>query len=202
VEDIKSNMELCDDIRFAKDVEDFEVEVLMDNGIYRHIRCGNSDTIVHHFNIITWPGSLCISGDMGTYNFSRTKDMFNFFRGDKINPGYWAEKLTSICKLNDYREYCSSTNAKYIKDYFNDYWEDREDKSGKDECWEEIEDQILQFIEIDESTSREAVQDFQHNGFEFVDAWEWHLTQSTYHYIWCLRAIVWAINEYDKIESE
>lgn len=56
--------------KFAKDVEAHEVQVLMDSGVYRHLRVRRSGTYCMGFDIVTYPGYLCYSGDMGTYVFS------------------------------------------------------------------------------------------------------------------------------------
>jgi hypothetical protein len=83
--------------RFPGDVAGHQVTVLHDAGLYRHLRCVPPDHSTWWFEIVTWPGSLAVRGDMGGgWIFSRVEDMFTFFRGKghgTINPGYWAEKL-------------------------------------------------------------------------------------------------------------
>lgn len=56
--------------------------MLHEDGIYRHIRFRQPGTMCMHFDLITWPGYLCYTGDMGTYVFTRLADMFEFFRTD------------------------------------------------------------------------------------------------------------------------
>ena len=81
--------------RFAKDVADHQMTVLMDIGVYRHLMFKKPDRSEHWFEIVTTPGMLVIRGDMETWVFSRIPDMFNFFRGKdgEINADYWQEKL-------------------------------------------------------------------------------------------------------------
>lgn len=82
---------------FMRDVATHEMTVFRDDGLYRHIRFRRPNTMRTHFDLITYPGYLCYSGDMGTYVFSRLDDMFEFFRTDRdINPGYWSEKLQAV----------------------------------------------------------------------------------------------------------
>lgn len=72
-----------------------------DEGEHRSLYFGRPGSSAYHFRINTWPGHLCISGDMGTYVFSRLRDMFEFHaNGDdwaampiRINASYWAEKI-------------------------------------------------------------------------------------------------------------
>ena len=78
--------------QFNRDIEHHQMTVLHDEGLYRHIRFQNPGNSMYWFDLITWPGSLTIKGDMGTWTFSRLTDMFEFFTGH-INTSYWAEKL-------------------------------------------------------------------------------------------------------------
>src|SRR5690348_13144744 len=92
---------------FLKDVSTHEMIVIRDDGANRHIRFKRPGTSCMYFDLITWPGYLCYTGDMGTYVFSRLEDMFEFFRTDRdynkrkgrelsINPKYWGEKLQAV----------------------------------------------------------------------------------------------------------
>ena len=90
---------------FQNATREHELTVIQEDGVYRHLRMGKPDTRVWSWEIITWPGHLTITGDVGDgFTFARTHDMFDFFDesgyddyyGDGspfINPGYWAEKL-------------------------------------------------------------------------------------------------------------
>lgn len=88
-------------IRFIRDVSSHQLSVIRDNGLYRHLRFSRPNTRAYSFDIVTWPGYLAVTGDMGTWTFSRITDMFEFFtdthfgRRDSfhINPGYWSEKF-------------------------------------------------------------------------------------------------------------
>ena len=82
--------------QFLKDVAAHKMSALeLDVGIHRHLRFIQPATNNMWFDIVTWPGSLTIHGDMGTWSFSRLPDMFNFFRGNRINASSWSEKITS-----------------------------------------------------------------------------------------------------------
>jgi hypothetical protein len=83
--------------RFARDTKDHQMQVLRDDGLYRHLRFRRprTQTSAYWFDLITWPGRLTVDGDCGTFTFARLTDMFEFFRGGRINPGYWAEKIQS-----------------------------------------------------------------------------------------------------------
>ena len=82
---------------FLNDIKYHSMEILNKNGIYRTIKFSRNGSNVYHFYLTTWDGHLNISGDMGSYTFARTNDMFKFFVDERddliINPSYWGEKL-------------------------------------------------------------------------------------------------------------
>lgn len=98
---------------FLRDVKDHVMEIRQDDGLYRSIRFQKPGRWTYGFDITTWPGYLCISGDMGCFVFARLPDMFEFFRGQKphikgdktlgINLGYWAEKVQAQDRPNPAR---------------------------------------------------------------------------------------------------
>lgn len=88
--------------RFARDTVSHQMVALHDDGIYRHLIFREPTHGFYWFELITTPNQLVFSGDGNSYVFRRTTDMFQFFRSGiyrdgslRINPGYWAEKLTS-----------------------------------------------------------------------------------------------------------
>lgn len=95
----------CSEERFLEDIKSHEMTVVRSDGADRFIRFKRPGSGTYHFDILTWPGKLIITSDMGTWVFSRLEDMFELFRMDKkdfeyqkektlqINPDYWAEKL-------------------------------------------------------------------------------------------------------------
>jgi len=91
-------MSVMTEERFLQDVAGHQMFVLHEDDVYRHIRFRKPGTGDMHFDLITWPGSLCYTGDMGTFVFERTRDMFEFFRRPErcrysIDMRYWAEKV-------------------------------------------------------------------------------------------------------------
>lgn len=86
----------CTEERFLRDVAKHEMTVIRDDGVHRHIRFKQPDSGMMFFDLITWPGFLCYCGDMGTYVFQRTQDMFGFFRKngrlDGIDRRYWPKR--------------------------------------------------------------------------------------------------------------
>jgi hypothetical protein len=193
--------------QFLKDVANHRMTVKMENGLYRHLRFSQANTNNLWFDLVTWPGVLTIHGDMGTWIFSRTEDMFGFFRDEKkmrINPGYWAEKLQlgSIRGGDDNaKEWSMETLQKQVVEHLEYY-----DLEGpdKDALLGEVKESILRCE--DKYEAHMAIRNFscdlpEHGKFsfelcEFPSGKDWSC-----HFIWCLYAIVWGIQQWDARES-
>lgn len=207
---------------FLKDVSAHEMEVLRDDGVYRHIRFKKPGTGCMHFDLVTWPGYLAYSGDMGCYVFSRLNDMFEFFRTDReylqrdgrqlcINLGYWSEKLQAV----DGRRHAGSAkefseekfNRAVIEDLVgwirgNAY---RTTKDERRELWDAVMSEVMG-ADGDSGGYRKqaAAHDFSHfvnndvGNFYFQDFWEHDLTEYTFRFVWCCYALAWGILKYDE----
>lgn len=88
--------------RFAETTAEHKLTVLHDEGLYRHLLFKKPGSSFYWFEVVTWPGTLTITGDMGTFTFRRDDDMIAFFRSNpdrklgnqyRINSHYWAEKV-------------------------------------------------------------------------------------------------------------
>jgi hypothetical protein len=184
----------CTESTFLKDVSDHQMTVVHDDGLYRHLRFQKPGTVIYYFGIVTWPGHLCYYGDMGCFVFSRLQDMFEFFRdpdGLRINPGYWAEKCEAPDRNGGILEYDPDKARKVIKE-----WMDESDQMT-DSIREAIEEDVLRSVDSGEQYLREAVDQFEHDGFRFHDFWETNLRDYTYRFIWCCYALAWGIEQYD-----
>ena len=189
----------CSFEQFMKDIAGHSMEVLLDNGIYRHLDFSNNGSFNQRFQITTWPGYLCISGDMGCYVFSRVEDMFTFFRGEpgRINPPYWSEKLQSDSKYRTCMEYSPERFRETVQDYFNSWIEEEEPTDPeKARLWKQIEDDVLTADNEYEAFNRASEFHWQNELF-FYDFFEHNLKDYTGQFIWCLYAIVDAIHQYD-----
>lgn len=200
----------CTQERFLEDVRDHQLKIIKDDGVHRHIQFKKSDSCTHWFDLITWPGHLCISGDCGTCVFSRTHDMFGFFRSKTgtmlINPHYWGEKLDSISRFGGFRRFDQEKFKNRVKEHFEDYMVARiQDESLKSELWKEIEDEVL-YNSDEEHRAYQSVNDFRYeigdHTFEFSDFFDGGGTENySVQFIWNLYAIVWGIMKYDEAKN-
>ena len=213
--------------QFLKDVANHQMIVIRDDGVSRHIRFKKPGTSCMHFDLITWPGCLCYTGDMGTYVFQRLEDMFEFFRTDRahrrdpdklcINLGYWTEKLIAIDGSRSggkVKVFSEEKFMKVINEYRVQWMRDAKesgslDKEGRRELWEAVDDEVLRQLEDDGVRAQYAAYDFHHAtgrnspcryGWSFRDLFEHDFTEYTRSIVWCCYALAWGISLYDKSE--
>ena len=212
----------CSEERFLRDVAKHEMTVIRDDGVHRHIRFKQPDSSNMFFDLVTWPGFLCYSGDMGTYVFQRTQDMFGFFRKngrlDGIDRRYWAEKIEAADNTGVTR-HSHDEFMRQINDWVDQHAEG--DKPGDDEpeqlaLWAEayaelraeVESEVLS-ADSNEVRCFDAANDFTHAGhawkafhgpdakFEFTEFWEVDTKEYTPRFLWCCYALAWGIEQYD-----
>lgn len=208
---------------FLKDVSDHVMTVIRDDGKHRHIRFADPATMCMHFDLITWPGYLCYTGDMGTYVFSRLADMFEFFRTDRdstwlkrkgltlgINPQYWGEKLQATDRHDGFRRFSEDKfNAAIMRRLFEWIRENRDEttKEERRELWEAVHSEVLD-ADGDSGGHRKqcAAHDFGHQVhpglyFRFNDFWETNVEEYSGRFMWCCYALAWGIKTYDEAKA-
>lgn len=216
--------------RFLKDVAEHQLHVIRDDGVNRHIRFKKPGTSCYYFDLITWPGHLCYTGDMGTYVFQRTEDMFEFFRQDReynqrhgralsINLGYWAEKLIAVDGNRGggkVKEFDEDKFRRVVNEYRVGWMRDAKergtlDKDGRRELWEAVDDEVLGALEEGGDRAQYAAFDFCHkprmhprhpHGWQFEDLFEHDFTEYTHSITWCCYALAWGIQTYDTAKAE
>ena len=147
--------------RFKRDVAKHEMTVLHDDGLYRHLRFARPKpaSFMYWFDLITWPGSLTIRGDIGeSYTFSRLPDMFEFFRGKDINPHYWSEKLDG--GRDSAKEYSEEKFRQLVVEYFVDSVRSGDTPRGLGKA---VREEILnsEFLAV-EDDARRVLDDFEY----------------------------------------
>jgi hypothetical protein len=182
--------------RFQRETASHEMTVLHDDGLYRHLRFARPKSSLYLFEIVTWPGSLAIRGDLNdSYVFTRLTDMFEFFRSERgeINPDYWAEKTAGG------RDACKT----YSEDSFNQHVSEvlaevEKDWPGVTQAWKEhVSPDRGEYNTEHEDEARDALNRFAFDDFQFYDTWEWDLRDFDWSFLWACHAIVWGIRQYD-----
>ncbi|MCS3605288.1 hypothetical protein [Erwinia rhapontici] len=199
-------------IRFIRDVSSHQLEVIREDGLYRHLRFSRPTTRAYSFDIVTWPGYLTVTGDMGTWTFSRIADMFEFFtdkhfgRQDsfQINPCYWSEKFESGAGRGRTESPCYEFDEaafekmldEWHAEWLADAGEDA-DEFDRDEVAEKISDLKREGFS-DANQAYGAVDSADLPGFDMQYAFEGRSMQKySHHYVWICYAIAWGIERYN-----
>ena len=192
---------------FNHSTEKHEMTILHDDGLYRHLHFADPANSIYWFDLITWPGSLTIKGDMGTWTFSRLTDMFEFFTG-YINTSYWAEKLDNGTEggRRCAREYDDEAFKKWL---VRDFWETSRDMESHrivTDWWNTLREEFFSCYgswRDDSNTAIRQIYDLEvprlvaehyQDVYESSGSWEPY----TSHFEWCLAAIVAGISTYNQ----
>ena len=182
---------------FQRDTADHRITILHDDGLYRHVRFQQPGTWIYGCDIVTWPGHLSISGDMGAFTFARVADMFAFMGADRPNLSYWAQKVTA-----------ESVRAR-VRDWIRDCGEDLVPSDVVSlRC--AVERDVLDGLhgDYDVHQTRERLNDFEWTSpstgesRDASDSWEWGFEVWTLRYVWCCWAIVTAIGQYREAKAQ
>lgn len=185
-----------------------EMTVLHEQGLHRHLRFRNPESCQWAFDLITWPGHLSITGDIGTYVFARTVDMTTFFKG-YINTDYWAEKVQSgsgggraSVKSHDENEFVS-----WVKQDFEECSKDLDPEEAK-QWWEAIEEHVLDEY-VPKGTQDDCLRALQEAGKEegvpeeqYLEAYEADWATYDWHFELALAAIVTGIRAYNASKKD
>ena len=170
------------------DDRDYKMKVFKDDGLYRHLRFKNGDSMNGYFDVTTWPGYLCFSGDMGCFVFSRIEDMVEFF-ADGETPGYWSEKVQAESIFGD-----------GVKEFTHEAFQEE---------MESFKERLLSGVE-DEDRIEEINYEFrdvcdvgdEHEAIEFIRGLPFDLAdvslpdEFTFHYLFACHALHFACNKY------
>jgi hypothetical protein len=203
--------------QFLKDVEGHKLTVIRNDGLYRHIRFAKPGTRCMSFELVTWPGYLAYTGDMGSYVFTRLDDMFEFFRcgasgqpWHRIDRRYWAEKCEAVDR-GGIKEFCEETFNRVILERLVTWIRDRRDRTTKEErreLWDAVISEVIH-ADGDSGGYRKqcAAHDFSHRVnsdllFYFQDLGESSVERYTYRFVWCCYALAWGIGQFDKLGEQ
>ena len=191
--------------QFLRDVAEHAMTVIREDGVSRHIRFAKPGRSCMHFDLITWPGHLCYTGDMGTYVFQRLTDMFEFFRTDReykkrngaklaVNFSYWGEKLQATDR-DGYRKYSAEKFRANVMD-----WIEQQGLTGKlgHGLRDELQSEVLDQANGGPDAAYRAARDFVWNGKQvFPDFYEVDSEDYSHRFVWCCYALAWGIEKYD-----
>ncbi|HAJ0019490.1 TPA: hypothetical protein HL358_15345 [Escherichia coli] len=194
---------------FIRNVSRHHMSIERDDGLYRHLRFKSSGTNTYYFDLVTWPGYLTVTGDMGTWTFSRITDMFEFFSSEHfgrresflINPGYWAEKFEAGAGGGRFDSPCYEFDDEGfdegLQQWLAAYLEDCDNEDDRELAIETVRElkgnrfreQNDAYYAVESATWPDNV-----SAWDFMDGMS--LQRYSHHYLWICLAIVWGIERY------
>ena len=184
--------------RFLSDTTNHQMTVLRDDGLYRHLRFQVPGDWAYRYDLITWPGFLAVTGDMGEYLFTRIDDMFSFFGAEQsINPDYWSEKLAGKGTSDQAHVFTVPAFQAVVLDWYRFYAEDLEPAEAS--ALRAAIDNELLADDIAPSNSHEGYQlldSFNYGEHHITDCWEYNMTEFDSRFLWCCWGIVAGIKQY------
>lgn len=198
---------MADHQQFLRDVRDHQMDIELDQGAHRSIYFGRPGSSTDCFRLNTWPGRLSFSGDRGDYTFSRVRDMFTFFRhpgpeyvtDDRVNIGYWDEKLTAICKYGERYDLDEEAYTEAVRSCLNSHISRMSLSDAKRVLHEVRWDDLLEAPST-ENEARDRVSRWRcpvTGDHPFSEFWDFRITKASYRLVWAMRAIQWGIKRYD-----
>lgn len=180
-------------MQFLQDVALHTMRIHLDQGHYRHLRFKNPARGNYWFDLIAWPGHLAITGDMGTFVFSREYDMLAFFNEPHVSPDYWAQKLVSS----------QDAAQQYSREIFWTLVNERLEELKEDRTYEDIVQSVMRESQygwnLDDENDAQKMLEYVDSTFSepvFQNAREWDLREYTYQYLWACHAIRWGAKKY------
>lgn len=160
---------------------------------------------MYGFDLVTWPGFLTICGDIGTYTFCRTTDMFEFFEGGggRVNLGYWAEKLKGGNTWHEPTVYNHERFAEEVRQWVDETCENGD--VDRVSLTAAVNERLLHDDDgwnHDERLAIESAMSFEFNGLRIHEPYEWSLREYDGGFVTCCHAIVFGISAYRAATSK
>ena len=158
-----------------------QIEIILANDMHRHWRCAKPGTGVYEFHVITVPGRLIVTGDIGFLAVERTRDMVAWCSGAVQSIEYFAEKVPRSIKTTEYSEEVAEAWCR----------EELADEDVSDETKAELDD----FIETVDFTNWHQFYTELHASEELSG----HVANCDYpsfedynhNFLWCRQALMW-----------
>lgn len=185
---------------FDEATQDHQLTVVHDDGLYRQLRCRKPGTNIWDWDVITWPGHLAVTGDLGSFTFAREQDMLlQFFHGLDAKRGidtrYWLEKCIAWDQHTPRRVLCSQ----YVKQHYRDDLDGYSNDDSTYDMPQERHSKWRQALELadehDETTNIHEMLTFLMNNID-PDAWDWNITKPGYRALNVCLLIAWTHDRY------
>lgn len=171
-----------------------KIRQVMSMGVHRHFKCLNrSGSSNYMFRVVTFPGRLVITGDIGDLMLCREIDMLPWAKRAVESIDYFAEKVVA----GKVKQYCPEVVQEEINEVLAERVRRLEEDAGEDDVEVNPDDleSPLDLTDIDNphTTLVEMYYSGLWDGCDFPNTENW-----TSNFLWCREALRWFFREYDK----
>lgn len=195
------NKIISDISRMAQDAfKDHEINLLLNNGLYRHWRCANPKRGYYYFDVVAYPGYLIITGDIGDMIFCRTDDMVAWARDSIDSIGYFAQKVVAGDTKEDFdfdvaKEWIEDERVE-LKAQLADEDYDSKDVEKNLKLLREAEDYLRWGDK--EGFIRFIYEDYSDGDSELISTfWNWNG-----EFLWIREAVMFLLKNLEKVNNE
>ena len=172
----------------ASSFREHQLELTRDDGLFRSWRCGKPGCCNYAFKVVTFPGTLLVTGDLGTLVVQRTDDMIDWARSAIRSLGYFAEKVIPEITTREFSpEVTIESLQRLEEDWYNG------------EMPEDMDEEVTLLI-VDlkngEIGQDEVLRRLDDAGVS--DAWELSMTCYKSRFLWQVEALKWFYSQLDK----
>lgn len=190
--------------RFAREVATHVMTVERNEGLDRRLTFRRPGTRCMSFEIVTWPGILAYTGDMGSFMFTRLTDMFEFFRLPQYPArlpdfGYWEEKCIAADRSDGTRRFAPALFEQNVREWITRTCDELSPREARD-LWRVVEEAVIRRADDGAQEAIRAACEFEWKGrHPLQDFWEMRCEEHTYRFTWACHAIAWGIQCFDSI---
>ena len=171
----------------------FERHVIIQNvsqGLYRHWRCSRPDSGMYAFNVITEPGRLIVTGDLGELILCRCPDMVEFVRSAIRDLHY----LSSKAEGTPTHEWSDDVARDWVDAEVTEIHAEMEaDEPLSEESKKKYAVRLEKYREVRESID-EGEHSFDHALYEsrLTDGCDWPRVRTySCEFLWIVEALRW-----------
>lgn len=190
--------------------KDFEIDMrhahsaCLKKGVYSHIRVNCQ---IGTYDVVTWPGFLAMSGDMGNWIFKNDPAIDGSLSPDKMALLCVAEDLSGIIEFDEVgvREKIEAACKKICEKFSEDTYFSLQDRNNII-CRIQREFASCIYPEIDkgEDILRRAlaasfylIDLFEVNEIDYPDPETMYMSRYTFSFLWACHAIAWVAEYHD-----
>ncbi|OUL59226.1 hypothetical protein B1199_02875 [Pseudoalteromonas ulvae] len=189
---------------FFAHVTEHHMKVILDTGEHRHLRFKAPHTNNQYFDVITAPNRVIVTGDMHDFIW---KSDFLSFSSKHLLAGK-SKEFSSKALRNEIAEriegFCADISDWYEGD------EVTEEYSSLEEFEAAFREEVTDYFdsaELDEYRCVSAIESFSSSVIPncklFEDFWcDFNADVPTYHYLWCIHAVHFAVKQYRQFKGE